>query len=138
MERIDSAAKEIEVASKGKAIALPVETIITEQKLLKLAVPPVRIEDRVYLHIRPISEAFDSMVLWNEEEQSITISRPGVIVYAKVGSLDAYVNGNRITLDAAPVFIAGRTLVPLRFIAESLGTDVKWLESTQTIQITGF
>jgi Copper amine oxidase N-terminal domain. len=40
-----------------------------------------------------------------------------------------------ITLDTAPEMINGRTLIPVRFIAESTGADVSWDEATQTINI---
>lgn len=45
------------------------------------------------------------------------------------------VNGNKIETDA-PCFIENnRTLVPIRFIGESLGYDVKWDNSTKQVTI---
>ncbi len=39
-------------------------------------------------------------------------------------------------LDAPPEIVNNRTVVPLRYIAESLGVDVKWDGPTQTITMT--
>ena len=41
-----------------------------------------------------------------------------------------------IPLDVAPMLIDGRTLVPVRAVAEGLDADVKWDEATWTVLIT--
>ncbi|MDR1511017.1 MAG: copper amine oxidase N-terminal domain-containing protein, partial [Synergistaceae bacterium] len=38
------------------------------------------------------------------------------------------VGGKRVAIDAPPVIIDGRTLVPLRFIAETIGFTVEWVD----------
>lgn len=50
-----------------------------------------------------------------------------------VGQKSATVNGVDKTLDVAPVIVDGRTLVPLRFIAEALGAKVEWDGGEQRI-----
>lgn len=55
-----------------------------------------------------------------------------------VGSKTVYVNGEPIVLDAAP-FInpeTERCLVPIRFISETLGYNVKWNNSNRKVLIT--
>ena len=44
-------------------------------------------------------------------------------------------NGVEGELDIPPKIIDGRTLVPLRFISESLGAEVEWIESQRKIVI---
>ncbi len=54
-----------------------------------------------------------------------------------VNSLQAEINEQPYTLDAEP-FIdveASRTLVPLRFISEALGTEVKWNQESKQVTI---
>lgn len=46
-----------------------------------------------------------------------------------------YVNGNNLTYDVPPVIISNRTLVPIRAIAEGLGSEVFWDNNTQTVTI---
>lgn len=68
----------------------------------------------------------------------------GLIVYAEsdiivkliVGNSNATVNGKQIKLDVPPKVEKGRTLVPLRFIAEALGAKVDYEPKTQTITLT--
>lgn len=47
-----------------------------------------------------------------------------------------FVNGKQAISDVAPFSKDGRTMVPLRTIAENLGADVKWNEKTQSVQIS--
>ena len=58
------------------------------------------------------------------------------IIKMLVGSKTAYVDGVLKTLDAAPNIVAGRTLVPIRFVSEGLGANVNWDGSTKAITIT--
>ncbi|HOO96149.1 MAG TPA: stalk domain-containing protein [Caldisericia bacterium] len=57
-------------------------------------------------------------------------------VRVTIGSDIAYVNGEAITLEASPVIIGGRTLVPLRFVGEAFGAEFEWEASTKTITLT--
>jgi len=59
-----------------------------------------------------------------------------VVLY--IGSPIAYVNTNKTLVDATneqvcPLVKGSRTLVPVRFISESIGADVKWEGKTQTV-----
>lgn len=51
-----------------------------------------------------------------------------------IGDKIAYVNEQEITLDAAPYVNAkaGKTLVPLRFMEDALGAEIKWDKITRT------
>lgn len=61
----------------------------------------------------------------------------GKTVVLQVNNTAAIVNGESITLDVAPYIDAtsGRTLVPLRFISESLGYTVTWDGEDKTVRI---
>jgi hypothetical protein len=48
----------------------------------------------------------------------------------------AWVNGEEVALEAPPVLRGGRTLVPIRFIAESLGAEVEWDAARRAVVIT--
>ncbi|AOT71978.1 stalk domain-containing protein [Geosporobacter ferrireducens] len=53
-----------------------------------------------------------------------------------IGSSTATVNEKAVSIDVPPALISGRTLVPVRFIAESMGAKVDWQGETQTVKIT--
>ena len=51
----------------------------------------------------------------------------------QIGNNLANVNGQTIELDQAPVIENGRTLVPLRFVGESLGAEIDWNPDTREV-----
>lgn len=48
----------------------------------------------------------------------------------------ASVNGEIKTMDVVPQVVEGRTLVPVRFLAESVGAEVAWDDATRTVTLT--
>ena len=49
--------------------------------------------------------------------------------------MDRELNGisTDIIMDVAPYIKEGRTMLPVRYVAEGLGFDVEWIESTRTV-----
>lgn len=85
--------------------------------------------------LRGIFEALGAEVIWNQKDQSIDASKGNTKIWLKIGSNNAKVNGNNVTLTVPAKIINGNTLVPLRFISESLGENVKWDQATRTVYI---
>ncbi|MBR5011907.1 MAG: copper amine oxidase N-terminal domain-containing protein, partial [Clostridia bacterium] len=62
------------------------------------------------------------------------------MVQLTIGSTTAYVNGKAQTLDAAPLNRNSRTMLPVRFLANSFGIDndgIAWDGATRTATLTG-
>ena len=60
------------------------------------------------------------------------------VVELTIGSTVAYVNGTAHTLDAAPINRNDRTMLPVRFLANSFGVSddgIKWDGATRTVTI---
>lgn len=57
------------------------------------------------------------------------------IVELKIGENVATINGEEVALDVPAVITNGRTMVPLRFVAEALGCDVEWIAKEQKVVI---
>lgn len=60
------------------------------------------------------------------KENNETKAKEKTIVEMQIGRKSISVNGNLAQKDAAPVIQNSRTLVPIRFITESLGGSVAW------------
>ncbi|WP_239615620.1 copper amine oxidase N-terminal domain-containing protein [Cohnella mopanensis] len=58
-----------------------------------------------------------------------------VTILLRIGSRTAKVNGQTLTLSVAPTVIDHTTLVPLRFVTEALGADVKWNGKEQKVTL---
>ena len=84
----------------------------------------------------------DENITYTSSEEPITAKKDNVEIIIQIGSTTAkkIENGveKTITLDSAPVIIEGRTLVPLRFIAESLGNTVGWDSANATAVIIDY
>ena len=54
-----------------------------------------------------------------------------------IGKRTAHAFGHTKINDVAPVVVNGRTMLPVRFLAENLGATVAWNEEKQLVTITG-
>lgn len=86
--------------------------------------------------LRGIFETLGANVTWNPRDQSIDATNENASIRLRLNAGTGSVNGQAIKLSIAPKMINGTTLVPLRFISESLGANVDWNPSTKTIKIT--
>ena len=107
-------------------------------KLLTLDVAPVIDAEtgRTLVPVRAISEARGAVVSWNPATKSVMILFGSTSIVLHIDSATALVNGQTRMLDQPAVVVEGRTLVPLRFVAEALGGDVEWNGATREIKIT--
>lgn len=117
----------------GLAQAAP--QVILNGQSLSFDVPPVIENDRTLVPLRAIFEALGASVQWDGESQMVTANKAGTEIKLIIGG-SAYKNGTPVNLDIRAKIISNRTMVPLRFIAESLGCQVSWDDATQTVTIT--
>lgn len=109
--------------------------VLLEGKELSFDVPPQIIEGRTMLPLRAIFEALGLKVGWDDATRVITGTAEGIEIILKLDSKEAKVKGMNRTLDVPAKSINGRTLVPVRFIAESLDMDVNWNQESKTVII---
>ena len=103
---------------------------------LSLDVPPVVMSGRTLVPLRAIFEALGASVTWDDAAQRIAGARGSRTIVLYLGRNVAYIDGAAVTLDVAPTAVRGRTMVPARFVAESLGATVSWNETKLTVEIT--
>ena len=96
---------------------------------------PVIEDGTTLVPVRAIFEKYNMIVNYNESTRTITAESAGSNISMVLNSNTAYVNGQPVTLRVAPKIIGDRTLIPLRFISESLGVAVEWDEYTRTIYL---
>jgi len=95
-------------------------------------------DGRTMVPIRALGEAIGFRFDWDFSDPANQM----VFVYKKdntskvpdiilvIGHPIAMVNGVMVPLDTAPVLFHDRTMVPLRFVAETLGYEVQWIPPT--------
>lgn len=98
-------------------------------------VPPKIVADRTVVPARVVAETLGAEVGWDEDSRQVTIVLGAVSVLLTIDDATAYVNSQAVALDV-PAFIENdRTMVPLRFISESIGARVGWDEETRTVTV---
>ena len=97
---------------------------------------PVIVDDRTLLPVRAVVEAVGGTVEWDGDTRTTTLKYKSDIIKLTIDSTTAYLNDTAQTLDVTPVIINDRTMLPIRFIAESFKFDVAWDNETQTVTIT--
>lgn len=102
---------------------------------------PVIIKEwgRTVVPIRSIIEAAGGTVGWDDISRKVSIELNDSKVELVIGNPMAVVNGHEVWIDenhsVKPVILNSRTMIPLRFVAESLGGIVDYNETTKEIHI---
>lgn len=116
-----------------------VNGIILNGQQLEMDVNPVIIEGRTLVPARALFEALGLDVSWNPIERIIRAEKPGH--HIEIALDDHWDNRNRynrvhfINEEVHAKIINGRTLIPVRFVAETLGLDVEWNNNTRNVVI---
>ena len=97
---------------------------------------PKMVNGRVLVPLRGVFEAMGATVGWDPSSQTVTASGNGRTVKVQIGSRDASVNGRVVAMDVAPEISEDTTMVPLRFLSESLGARVQWQPDQERVAIT--
>ena len=109
--------------------------IILNGKQLEFDQTPIIIENRTLVPMRVIFEALGADVTWNDTLKEATGTLGNQSIVLKIGSKTATVSGTTMVLDVPAQIVNSRTLVPLRFVAESLKAVVDWDAITRTVYI---
>lgn len=96
---------------------------------------PVVERQRTLIPLRGVMEEFGAKVEWLPEERQIKVRYGDREVVLTLGSTEALVNGQKVSLEMPAKVVNGRTLMPLRFVSEQIGMDVQWDGKTQSITV---
>lgn len=102
-------------------------------------VPAAVVHGHVLVPLRDVFERFGAVVKLDDANQMALATLRGITVKVSLLSPDAWINNEHRTLETGTREIAGRILVPLRFIAQALGVSVDYDAASNTIVIvSGF
>lgn len=125
-------------------IALPPENIISNGRNFKFDTPPVIRESRVLIPVRAITEAFGAEVIWDSEKKTVTITKEvedeldeleEIVILFDLVNDKVFINGEEQEIDISADNLNERVIVPLRFIAETLGLGVDFDQELNIIDI---
>lgn len=116
------AAGNISVQVNGKALSMDSKPFVQQGKVL---VP-----------MRAIFETLGASVKWDDKAQKVTAKKGSTEIVLWMGKKEAKVGSKTVNLDVPAAVSNGRTVVPLRFVAESLGAKVDWVSSKNLVVVT--
>lgn len=86
--------------------------------------------------MRGIFEKFGLTVSWDNSTKVAEGTSNGSKISFKIGSKVATVNGVTKSLDVPAQEIGGKTMIPLRFLSESMGYNVVWVNNSKLILLS--
>lgn len=103
---------------------------------------PIFKDDRILIPVRAVGEALDCKVDWCHDTQTATLNSGATELRITIGETEMKkINVSRNPIDITielevPAFIEnGRTMLPLRAVAEALFLDVDWKVEERTVVI---
>lgn len=113
------------------------KTLKINDKTTNMDTTPMLWKNTTYIPLRFLSEGIGATVKWDKKAQQVTVMAGNDTLKFWVNNNVMEVNGMKKNVGAT-VFVNkdGRTQVPLRFIAELLGWDVKWAQKDGSITLT--
>ncbi|MBC7808651.1 MAG: copper amine oxidase N-terminal domain-containing protein [Akkermansiaceae bacterium] len=97
--------------------------------------PPVQQSDRILVPLRGVLEKIGATVRYSGPTKTIRATKGETKIELTLGERAANISGKAVSLDVPAQAINGTTLVPLRFVAESLGADVKFDGTARVVAI---
>ena len=124
-----------EKSSSASQISQSGISVILNGDTLSFTQPPVIENGTTLVPMRTIFEALGAEVNWDNNTKTVTAVKDSTTINLTINAVNAYVNEKTISLSVPAKIINGNTMVPLRFVGESLGATVKWDGETKTITI---
>jgi len=97
-------------------------------------VAPYIKEDRTYVPVRYLAYSLgvaEEGVTWDGAARRVGISKDDTDIALIIGSPVMYVDGQPVKMDVAPEITNDRTFLPARWVAEALGAEVEWDDTTK-------
>ncbi len=111
--------KNIEVLFHGRKIEFPVSTML--------------VNNRTLVPMRALAEAVGAEVLWDGASYTAIAKKNHNEVKFTISDAEATVNGVNRTMDVPAMLKNNYTMVPIRFLTESLGYTVTWDNSNSRV-----
>jgi N-acetylmuramoyl-L-alanine amidase len=118
--------------------ALPPVALRIDGQWIHADVAPMIVEGRTLVPARAVFESLGGVVSWDDSAypvQSVSVSCYDTIVNLTIGAATALVNGAEMPLDVPAQIVNDRTLIPVRFVSESLGFVVRWDNAGRIVDI---
>ncbi len=114
--------------------------MIRNSQRIELEVAPEIKQGRTFIPLRAVAEALNCEVEYDANQKKVTVKNCLNKIELWINKPTGVVNGQPIPIDSTnskvfPYIVAGRTMVPFRFIGETLGANVQWVAEEKKITV---
>ncbi|MCM3781775.1 copper amine oxidase N-terminal domain-containing protein [Neobacillus mesonae] len=106
------------------------------KELSSLKEPVIISDGRVLLPARELGDVLSLKVYWDSKTKTTSLYGVDKEVKITIGSKTAYVDNEKVSLEAHAQIIQGKTYIPLRFVASAFGETVAWNGAAQILTIS--
>ncbi|RJQ10260.1 MAG: hypothetical protein C4551_02850, partial [Bacillota bacterium] len=101
-----------------------------------LDAPAQLVGDSTMVPLRFVGSSLGAGIQYDAGPRQITATLGSRVVRLWIGKREAEIDGEKVTIAAAPAVINDRTMVPVRFISEAFGALVAYDGATKRITVT--
>lgn len=109
---------------------------INNQKVETTVMEPVSIEGRVLVPAREVFEPLGASVQWDVVAKKVIIDYKTSTMILTADETDVWLDGQIVQLDVPAKIINDKVMIPIRFVSETMGFDVNWMNSTYSVYIS--
>lgn len=109
--------------------------VYLNDELIRFDIPPMISNGRLLVPLRFIFQPLGARVAYRANPRTVTVTGIEKSVLLRVGNRIAQVNGENRLMDVAPTISRGRVLVPLRFVAQTLGASIAYFPNERLVRI---
>ncbi|EFM39519.1 copper amine oxidase domain protein [[Eubacterium] yurii subsp. margaretiae ATCC 43715] len=91
---------------------------------------------RVLVPYSLIAKDLGAVSNWDSSSKKVTVKIEGKLIEIKIGNKTAMINGKAVELDVPPMIRNDRTMIPLRFVAESLNYNVDYDKEKREVSLS--
>ena len=117
--------------------------LLVNGETIKTPLEPIIFNSRALVPVREVFEAMGAKVNYIDKNKEVDIIYKDEYIRLTIGSVYAYVNSEKVAIPdgVKPMIIAkaggdGKTMIPVRFVSETLGFNVGFDGVAKTISIT--
>jgi hypothetical protein len=120
---------------RDKDYKLAIKVTIDDDLIRFPDTQPMMVASTILVPMRGVFENMGASLTWDKPTQTVTAQRGEHHVKLVMGKNTAEVDGAAVPLNQPAIVVQGRTMVPLRFLGQSLGVKVDWLPADRTVAI---
>lgn len=113
----------------------PLYIVDANNQLIMTDPPPITRDGCAFVPISTLADTLQGKVVWDAEQQTVTLIKNRDTIRMRVDSNEAKINGQDLSLEAAVYNVDGRVYVPFVSIAEAMGAKLEWDEEIRTVKL---